>query len=505
MPDKHLGGKQLVRQSLINFIGLFVPLVVGFFTVPIAIKGLGVDGFGVFSIIWVVLGYFAFLDFGISKASTKFVAEIVGQSQTEISETAWTSLLLSFVFGLIGAIILLLLTPVLVNRVLNIPEMYIIATQKSFYLSAIILPFILVSLNLRGILAAYRRFDLINYVLIPTTVISYLAPAMSYYLNMDLWPIIVIICSARVISTLFYYILCFVTIPELKMIPLINLTRIKMLLGFSGWVTVSSIVSPILVYIDRLFIGSLMVVSNVAFYTAPFDFVNRLRVLPISLMKTMFPEFSLLASMNNNDRIILLVARTFKYILLLVGIGAITLALFSSEFLSWWLGNEIAVQSNMVLKIFSIGIIFNSLAFIPYNLLQGIGKPKIPALLHMIELPIYIVLLGVLIHFFGITGAALAWFIRIILDFIMLHHRAFKLFPGLKNKLFSQDIELLTLILVIFYIISLFMKKYMFYSNTLLVLWIAIIGLMIFALWKFVLDKSERIFVKSYLKAVRFK
>jgi len=222
-------------------------------------------------------------------------------------------------------------------------------------------------------------------------------------------------------------------------------------------------------------------------------------------MKTMFPEFSSLASMNNNNRIILLVARTFKYILLLVGIGAITLALFSFEFLSWWLGNEIAVHSNMVLKIFSIGIIFNSLAFIPYNLLQGIGKPKIPAILHMIELPIYIILLGILIHFYGINGAAIAWFIRIILDFIMLHFRAFQLFPGLKNKLFTHDIELLTLILLMFFIISMFMKQYILYSNALLVLWIAIIVLMIFAIWKFVLDESERIFVISYLKVVRFK
>jgi O-antigen/teichoic acid export membrane protein len=63
----------------------------------------------------------------------------------------------------------------------------------------------------------------------------------------------------------------------------------------------------------------------------------------------------------------------------------------------------------------------NGLAAIPFALIQGAGKPRITATLHMVELPIYLVVLFVCLHRYGITGAALAWSLRMLVDLVLLH------------------------------------------------------------------------------------
>jgi O-antigen/teichoic acid export membrane protein len=53
---------------------------------------------------------------------------------------------------------------------------------------------------------------------------------------------------------------------------------------------------------------------------------------------------------------------------------------------------------------------------VPYSLLQATGRPDIPAKLHLLELPIYAVLIFALAKAFGLAGVAMAWTLRIAID-----------------------------------------------------------------------------------------
>jgi O-antigen/teichoic acid export membrane protein len=68
----------------------------------------------------------------------------------------------------------------------------------------------------------------------------------------------------------------------------------------------------------------------------------------------------------------------------------------------------------------SVGVLINSLAHVPFVLLQSAGRPDIPAKFHLIEVPIYGVLLWLLLLLMGVTGAALAWFVRVTIDASLL-------------------------------------------------------------------------------------
>jgi O-antigen/teichoic acid export membrane protein len=88
--------------------------------------------------------------------------------------------------------------------------------------------------------------------------------------------------------------------------------------------------------------------------------------------------------------------------------------------LKLWLGAEFAEHSFRVLQWLGVGVFLNSLALVPFTLLQGVGRPDLTARLHLIELPLYLGLLWWLIGTRGIEGAAVAWTVRVAADALFL-------------------------------------------------------------------------------------
>jgi O-antigen/teichoic acid export membrane protein len=60
--------------------------------------------------------------------------------------------------------------------------------------------------------------------------------------------------------------------------------------------------------------------------------------------------------------------------------------------------------------------LLNCIAFIPFALVQGAGRPDLTAKLHLAELPVYLAALYVLVRLYGIEGAAIAWTGRVAVD-----------------------------------------------------------------------------------------
>ena len=66
---------------------------------------------------------------------------------------------------------------------------------------------------------------------------------------------------------------------------------------------------------------------------------------------------------------------------------------FAGDILNLWLGQSYAVHSKNIFIILLVGFLFNALAQVPFTAIQSVGKAKITALLHCIEIIPYFVML----------------------------------------------------------------------------------------------------------------
>src|SRR5687768_6108338 len=85
----------IARNSIYNLAGQAAPIVVSLLTVPLYLKIVGVERYGVLSICWLILGYFGFFDLGIGRAVSQRIAKLGSGAGQEQSDTFWSGLAMS--------------------------------------------------------------------------------------------------------------------------------------------------------------------------------------------------------------------------------------------------------------------------------------------------------------------------------------------------------------------------------------------------------------------------
>lgn len=496
----------IIKSSMWNLVGGAIPLIIGFLSIPFAIKGLGKEGFGILTIAWIVLGYFGMFDLGFSQATTKYSSQYLAKKDLEkFTSVFWVSLITSFIMGLIGCIILIFSTPLLVVRLLNIPDIMKADAKLTFVILGASLPFIISTTSLRGILAASNRFDILNKIQMPSNILTYIIPCFSYFFGFKLSVVIILIVIMRLIIFLIYIINSFKLHPYLSKYKGFDKIIFKSMLGFGGWISLSNLVSPILVYLDRFLIGSLISISSVSFYTAPYELVIRTRLFPNAIMDAIFPKFSSVEVGDDISRISDLFLKSLKYITIVMGFVVLVFISFSGEILNIWLGSEFSKVSGVILQILAVGIFFNGIATVPFFLLQGIGRPDIPAKIHTLELVIFALMFFFMIKYFGLVGAAITWTSRTTFDFLLLFIMTYivdkKFLTGIQFKLIIRAFFLIILFTLIAFLFYLFVSVFLIKSALIL---ITILILMIL-IWNYTLEFSEQIIIKNKLSDLKFK
>lgn len=181
-------------------------------------------------------------------------------------------------------------------------------------------------------------------------------------------------------------------------------------------------------YMDRFLVAALLSMAAVAYYATPFEVVTKLLFVAGALVGVLFPAFA--ASHARDPQLFAqLFVKGLKYIFILVFPAVLVTVVLAGEGLQWWLGGEFSLHSTAVLRWLAIGVLVNSLAQVPYALLQGAGHPDLTAKLHLVELPLYLLGVWWAIGRYGIEGAALAWMVRVILDALLLFVLAKRLLP----------------------------------------------------------------------------
>jgi O-antigen/teichoic acid export membrane protein len=501
MTHAEVDGKLLARNSLLNLLGQAAPLLVGVITLPFVVRGLGAERYGLLSLSWVVLGYFTIFDLGLGRAATKYVAEALAKGDNDrVPRLVWTAVTVQASCGGLGALILVAIAPFLVEHVLNIPSTLAGEARATFYCLAIAIPGVLVSSSLMGVLAATQRFDLVNAVGASFNVLNSLLTLVAVLSwNWHLPPIVAMLVASRFLATAVYCWLCLRVLPCLKGLPRCHRRELRALIGFGGWVTVSSIVGPILVYLDRFVIGILLTMAAVAYYSAPYEMVTRLWIIPTSLVATLFPAFSVLTGQGQWERLTYLFSRSTQWVLLTLGSVVVVLIVFAHDILQVWLGSAFARESTQVLQILAAGVLANSLALMPYSLLQAQGRPDITAKFHLAELPLHGLLVWWLIGLWGTTGAALAWTIRVTVDALLLSCAA-SMLNSMPLRVFVSAKVIQTSVFL-----GLFAGVLLAIDSLPLAIWLRLLGLGLVALplsvlvWHYVIDGKDRDYIINLL------
>lgn len=487
-------GSLLAKNVIWNLTGQVLPMFVALITIPLLVHGLGTDRFGVLTLVWIVIGYFSIFDFGIGRSLTKIVSEKLSTgSEDEIPATVWSGMLIVLAFGIAGTAAVLAVSPWIVKSVLSVPEVYIDETISSFYLLGLSIPVVISTSCLIGVISSLQRFDILNAIRIPQGIFNFVAPIAVIPFTKSLLAITTVLVIGRVVIWLIHLAICLHLLPSLKSFVMPTLASIRPLFRFGAWMTVSNVIGPFMIYLDRFVIGAALSIATVAYYATPFEVVSKLLVIPAAVVNVLFPAFAA-TYITNRNKSLTLFTQGCKHIYILIFPVCLLLTAFSEELLTFWLGSDFAVNSTVVLQLLAIGVFINCLAQVGFYFIQGIGHPDITAKLHIIELPLYFLVLWYALKEHGINGAAFAWGGRALVDMLALFLISKKYLPD-SSKVFRQLFIVFSLSLTA--LIILLIPDQL---ETRSIIAVTFISAFIFLAWRVFLSTDERRMIASIIR-----
>lgn len=408
----------LTRNASLNLFGHGLPLLFAGVSIPYLLGGLGSERFGILAMAWVVLGFLGVLDMGLGKAATKYLAEAEYQEPSRRVAVARTVMLVQAGLGTLFGGALFLGAPVLVESLLKIPlELHGEATQ-SFRMLALAIPFTLMANSLRALLEGVQRFDLVALGRVPFSGAIFLLPLLGVWLGYDLPGVIALLVLGRAAAVVSFAYLSRGVWRGASFVASfggwLSRSELARLIAFGKWAMLSSLVIPLFVYADRALIGAFRGMGDLTLYTAPYELMSRILVIPAAVAGSLFPAFSTLSGQDMRSETTLFIQRATKYVALATSPVIAVLYLYAPEVLGLWLGPEFAAQSTVAFRLLAIAVLLNGIGFVPAALIEGSGRPDIIGKYHVIELPLYVTLAALLTWRWGIEGAAAAWALRMV-------------------------------------------------------------------------------------------
>jgi O-antigen/teichoic acid export membrane protein len=399
---------KVARNGALYFLALGVPAIAALFLVPVTVRALGPARFGLLALAWAVAESTGIFDFGLGKATIRFVADATVRGRDRLREIIVASLLTQTAMGALAGILLLLFAPLLVNRVFSIAPANQMEAVAMFRVLALHMPVLLCIASLRASLEGAQRFDISTPLRIPSSLASVVVPAWAASVGYSLGEILWILLAVRVILALLTaWAVKRVLIPARWSLPS-DWKVLREMLGYSGWVAISTILGPAMGSFDRFTVGSVIGGAGLGYYSGATEGANRILLIPVTAFSAMLPALSATDATDGRERSIAVTRAAQRQLAAVLFPVCLALLAFGPAILKLWLGSAFADAAGTALRVLSIGIFLAGLAILPLALLYGSGRPDLPAKINLIQVALHIPVTIILTRTFGITGAALS-------------------------------------------------------------------------------------------------
>lgn len=413
----------ILRNAAYNLLGMGLPIAVALLAIPLLVSALGVEKFGMLTLIWAVVSYFGLFDLGLGRALTQQVAVLHQRDPARLKPVLVAANALLLTLGLCGGLCLAVAAAFVAGSIA--PSADSGETARSMLWVAAAMPFVVLTSGYRGALEGLERFGIVNALRVPMGVAMFALPLGVVALGYPQLDVIAAsLCLGRAAGWAAHAVCAERALPGAARLGRPAREPVRSLLRLGGGISVSNIVAPLMNYIDRFILAGVGSLSSVAYYATPQELVNRLGVIPSALATALFPRFA--AWSSNQD----LIAQQNRFLWVMVALTtpfALVLVFGAYPILEIWIDADFARQAAIPLQIMALGVVPSAVAQVPFATLQARGRADVTALLHLIELPFYVGMIWLMASAFGAVGAAAAWLIRVVLDAIALQILARKL------------------------------------------------------------------------------
>jgi len=420
-----------VKTSAV-LLSRIVSATIALFFVPVYIKLLGVESYGLVAFYLLLVSVLVLIDFALSTALSRQVVILRARNEPEksIKDLVFSMEIIYAGISLLIFVIIYLFAEKISLYWLKADELPPERLKTSIRYIGILVALQFPSSIYNGVMISLDKqilnsvISIIINVLKAVGVILVLKIFAPVIENYFIWQILITVCSVILLR---YFV--WKEISTTKLRPVFSMLQLNPIKAFAFGMFGVTIVNFLLSMVDKLVVSNLVMLNLVACYSLAFQLSSVMGQVITPLQSTVFPKFTALLTQNNYEVCTRLYHKSCKWVALIIWPLGLILFFFAEDILMAWTGNAfVTANTAPVLQIVSIGTIFNCLMFVPYIFMLSHGKTKFTIILNIVGAIIFLPWLFWSIPKYGILGASFIWLAINLFYFLIgipLFHRLF--------------------------------------------------------------------------------
>lgn len=481
----------LKKNVIANFLGQGWTALMGLAFVPLYIKYLGVEAYGLIGFYAVLQAWLTLFDMGITQTLNREMARFTAGVHTPQSIHDLLRSLEVISVGL--AIVMCFLVWVSSNYIAT----YWLNAQKlssSDIANAVALMGFVIALRFiegiyKGALLGLQKQVAVNVVSVVIATMRYggVVAVLAWYATsievFFIWQALSSIASVLVLVLLVYNIL-----PKPSKVPKFSKQAISEVWRFASGMLGITFLAILLTQVDKVLLSKLITLESYGYYTLAATVAGSLALIAAPTTQAIYPKMVEYVAQEKPLELANLYHQGAQLISVLIAPVAMVLIFFAKDIVYLWSGDiNLATKTAPILQPLALGSFLNCLVWMPYQLQLAHGWTSFAVRVNTIAVTLLVPAIFIVTPHYGAIGAAWVWaLLNTGYVTIGMHYMYKKLLPAQKWSWYWQDVIKQTIpTIIVMIVVKLIITGFMLNNMTKLAIYVfALCAAILTASWQ---------------------
>lgn len=428
-----------------NYFGQGWQAIMGIVFVPLYIKYLGIEAYGLIGIFAILQAWLVLLDMGMKPALGREMARFTGGAHNAQSIRDLLRSIELIGIALAGAIVLGIwaASAWLATHWVTAKHLRPQAIVHAFAVMGLVIGLRFIQdIYVSASVGLQRQVEQ-NIVLSVTSTVrglgavallAWVSPTIEAFF---LWQALLSVLSVALFAGIVYRAL-----PSAPLSARFSISSLMTIWRFAAGIAAITLLSLLLTQIDKILLSRLLTLEMFGYYALAGVVAGILTMMAAAISTALYPHFTELVTKGDGATLRAVYHQGAQLVTVLAGSAAMMLILFGARVLCLWTGSPSLAQKAAPLLVFlAVGTLLNSLMWIPYQLQLAYGWTSLTVKINGIAVSLFVPAILLAVPAYGAIGAALIWAgmnAGVLIFGIPLMHR--RLLPAEKWRWYGQDV-----------------------------------------------------------------
>ncbi|MEI7868324.1 MAG: oligosaccharide flippase family protein [Candidatus Methylumidiphilus sp.] len=411
----------LKKNILANYLGQGWMALMEIAFVPVYIKYLGMEAYGLIGLFVMLQAWLGLLDMGMNPTLNREMARYTAGEHTaqSIRDLLRSLEVIAFTIGLLIVLVVWLSATWLSTYWLKVERMPLETVSQAISAMGFVLALRFIETLYHGAIVGLQQQVLLNLARASTATLRSLgAVAILIWVKPSIELFFVWQSIVSVLTIIVFIIVTYRHLPSLSQPSKFCMSQLERVWRFASGMMATTLLVLLLMQVDKIILSRVLSLEMFGYYTLAGTVAQSLALLITPVTQAYYPRFTELATQGDIAGLIALHHQSAQLICVLVVPVALMLMFFGENILQLWTGNAVLAQDVApILALLTLGTLLNGFMHIPYLLTLAYGWSSFGVQQNIVAVILFIPAILWIAPRYGALGAASMW---VILNFCCL-------------------------------------------------------------------------------------